>query len=260
MAFQDHELGRFVERLKAAGEWDNTLLVVAADHGHPAGTFARFGRGEFDPAPEPWQGALFDSYNTRVPLLLVFPGRIKGGQRFTEPVSMIDVLPTVLTLAGLPPPEVSQGQSLAPLLLGGAMKLRPVILDEFRVDEATGRLVGNIEVVDGRWGASLEVGPGPRGAADPARGRHAVPAGGRWGAVHPFYAEAPRLLLYDLWADPFARRAVNAAEPERVERYRQMLVRQFEAHQALSRRFQEAEASALTPEQLEQLRALGYVQ
>jgi hypothetical protein len=39
-----------------------------------------------------------------------------------------------------------------------------------------------------------------------------------------------------------------------------MLVRQFEAHQALSRRFQEAEASALTPEQLEQLRALGYVQ
>ena len=70
--------------------------------------------------------------------LFVWPGHIVGGQRFREPVvSMIDVLPTVLDLVGLPTPEVMQGQSLAPLLLGegGEWEPRPVILDEFDVDE-----------------------------------------------------------------------------------------------------------------------------
>ena len=37
---------------------------------------------------------------------------------------MIDVLPTILDLAGLPPPEVAQGRSLAPLLLGGERSSR----------------------------------------------------------------------------------------------------------------------------------------
>jgi arylsulfatase A-like enzyme len=176
-----------------------------------------------------------------------------------QPVSMIDVLPTILDLAGLPQPEVLQGHSLAPLLREQTFEPRPVILDEFRVDEHSGEMIGNIEVVDGRWGASLEIGPLAPGA-DPARGRHAVPAGGRWGAVHPFFPDAPRLLLYDLWSDPFALHAVNDEQPKLVDRYRQMLQKQFEAHRALSRRFREAGDVALTPEQLQQLRALGYIQ
>jgi len=258
MAYQDRELARFVERLKERGEWENTLLVIAADHGHPAGTFARFGRGLFDPQPEAWQGALFDAYATRVPLVFIWPARIEGGRRFDQPVSMIDVLPTLLELAGLPAPEIAQGRSLAPLLLEGRAEPHEVILDEFRVDEATGEMVGNLEIVDGRWGASLEIGPVPAGA-DPARGRHPVPAGGRWGAVHPFFPDAPRLLLYDLWNDPFALKAVNDAHPELVERYHALLLERWEAHRALAQRFGEAADTQLDPEQLEQLRALGYI-
>jgi arylsulfatase A-like enzyme len=258
MAHQDRELARFVERLKARGEWENTLLVIAADHGHPAGTFARFGRGLFDPQPEGWQGALFDAYATRVPLVFVWPARIAGGRRFEQPVSMIDVLPTILELCGLPAPEVVQGRSLAPLLLQGRATPHEVVLDEFRVDEATGEMIGNIEIVDGRWGASLEIGPGPAGA-DPARGRHAVPAGGRWGAVHPFFPETPRLLLYDLWRDPFALRAVNDEQPELVERYEKLLRERWAAHRALAQRFGEAADTPLDPAQLEQLQALGYI-
>jgi arylsulfatase A-like enzyme len=258
MAYQDHQLGRFVERLKAEGEWENTLLVVTADHGHPAGTFARFGRGLFEPQPEPWQGALFDSYATRVPLLFVWPGHIPGGRRIAQPVSLIDLVPTLLDLVDLSAPEVAQGRSLATALRGGTLEARPVILDEFRVDEATGELVGNLEIVDGRWGASLEIGPVPPGA-DPTRGRHAVPAGGRWGAVHPFFADAPRLLLYDLWNDPFALHAVNEEQPELVERYRERLLEQWAAQRALAGRFSEAGDVALSPEQLHQLQALGYV-
>ncbi len=260
MAHQDHQLGRFVEELKAAGEWENTIFVVAADHGHPAGTFARFGRGEFEPKPDGWEGALFDAYATRVPLLVVWPGKIRGSRRFTEPVSMIDVLPTLLDLAGLPRPDVAQGQSLAPLLLGREMDVRPVILDEFRVDEASGEMVGNLEIIDGRWGASLEIGPLPEGA-DPKRGRHAVPAGGRWGVHHPYFPDAPRLLLYDLARDPFVRKAVNADHPELVDKYWRLLLEQWKAHQALAQRFLDAGGeTALDPEQLQQLKALGYIQ
>ncbi len=258
MAHQDEELRRFIGRLKAQGEWEDTLLVIGADHGHPAGSFARFGRGLFDPQPEAWQGALFDAYSSRVPLVFVWPAGIEGGRRFQEPVSMIDVLPTILELVGLPAPEVAQGRSLAPLLLGGRLPSRPVILDEFRVDEASGELVGNLELIDGRWGASLEIGPMPAGA-DPHMGRHAVPAGGRWGAVHPYFPEAPRLLLYDLWNDPFALHAVNAEHPDLVERYRAELLEHWEAQQALATNFHEGESAPLEPEQLEQLRALGYI-
>jgi arylsulfatase A-like enzyme len=259
MAHQDYQLGRFVERLKATGEWQNTIFIVAADHGHPAGTFARFGRGEFEPQPDRWEGALFDSYATHVPLIVVWPGRIQGGQRFTAPVSMIDVLPTLLDLAGLPRAEVAMGESLAPLLRGRAQKPKPVILDEFRVDESTGEMIGNLEIVDGRWGASLEIGPVPAGA-DSSKGRHAVPAGGRWAAHHPFFPDVPRLLLYDLWRDPFALQAVNEHHPDLVEKYRHVLSQQWQAERALATRYEGTHATELDPEQLRQLKALGYIQ
>ena len=257
MAHQDRELERFVDRLKAEGEWENTLFVIAADHGHPAGTFSRWGRGLLEPQPEGWQGALFENYSTRVPLIFVWPRRIEGGRRFAQPVSMIDVLPTILDLTGLPMPDVLQGRSLAPLLLGRELEPRPVILDEFRVDEATGQMVGNIEMIEGRWGASLEIGPHAEGADD-SRGRHAFPAGGRWGAVHPFFPEASRLLLYDLWNDPFAARAVNDDHPDLVEHYRAALVEQWQLHQALATRFGEAGDQVLDPKVLRQLQTLGY--
>ena len=259
MAHQDHALRQFVQELEAKGEWENTILVIAADHGHPAGTFTRFGRGLVEPPPPPWEGALFDSYATHVPLVVVWPGKIQGGRRVKEPVSMIDVLPTLLELAGLPKPDVLQGQSLAPLLRGEPMKLRPVILDEFRVDEATGEMIGNLEIVDGRWGASIEIGPLPAGAAKD-RGRHSVPAGGRWGAVHPFHPNVPRLLLYDLDADRFALHSVNAEHPDLAEKYARELYHLWQAHVALRQRFTAAGETSLTPEQLQQLKALGYIQ
>lgn len=259
MAHQDYRLRQLVDGLKAAGEWDNTLLIIAADHGHPAGTFARFGRGILDPPPDPWEGALFDSFNTRVPLIFVWPAAIEGGRRFAQPVSMIDVLPTVLDLAGLPQPEILQGQSLAPLLRGqSGWQARPVILDEFRVDPASGEMTGNLEIIDGRWGASLEIRPLAEGE-DPALGRHAIPAGGRWGAGHPFFPDVPRLLLYDLSTDPFATRNVNDRYPELVSHYTELLEAQWEAHRALAQRFGSSEEAALTPDQLRTLRALGYI-
>ena len=258
MAQQDYQLWRFVERLKAIGEWDHTLLIVAADHGHIAGS-THFGVGLADPLPPPWEIAMASSYHTRVPLMMLWPARIPGGGRFDEPVSMLDILPTVLDLAGLPMPEVIQGQSLAPLLLGQeGWEQRPVVLDEFEVDPDTDELRGTIEVIDGRWGASLFIDPRPdqeriffRGHAHQNQFKEA-----RWNERPE---SVPRLLLYDLWRDPRAFYSVHEEHPDLVEHYTALLEAQFEAHQALAQQFTPGEESPLTPEQLRTLRSLGYI-
>ena len=193
-----------------------------------------------DLLPPRWTYAIFRPTVSRVPLIFLWPGHIEGGQRFREPVSMIDVLPTVLDLFDMPPPRAMQGQSLAPLLLGrDGWESRPVIFDEFWVDSATGKIQGLIEVVDGRWGASLWVGPPP----EEEDRRRPMP-----------------LLLFDLWNDEYCLEPVNEARPELVEKYAAFLEAQWGAHQALAQQFTPGDDIELTPEQLETLRSLGYIQ
>jgi arylsulfatase A-like enzyme len=245
MAHNDYQIGRLVERLKAEGEWENTLLIVAADHSTQAAGSDQ-GIAMQDSLPPCW-GPMFRPTISRVPLLFVWPGHILGGQRFSQPVSMVDVLPTLLDLVDLPEPEVMMGQSLGPLLLGTeGWEPRPVILDEFEVDQETNELRGTLEVVDGRWGASLEINPRPPDEdedEEDALWRRPVP-----------------LLLYDRWNDPFCLNSVHEEHPELVEHYTDFLEKQWEAHQALATRFTPGGEVALTPEQLETLRALGYIQ
>jgi len=239
MAHNDYQIGRLVERLKATGEWDNTLLIVAADHSIEAAIQAETPIAMMDSLPPQWNGGkMLRPSVTRIPLLFVWPGHIQAGQRFSGPaVSMIDVLPTVLDLVGLPQPEVMQGQSLAPLLLGeGGVEPRPVILDELRKGESRGW----IEVIDGRWAASLEIN-------DPNRERA------------PEQQRPVPVLLYDLWNDPYCLNSVHEEHPDLVEKYTAFLEAQFEAHQALGQYFTPAEDVVMTPEQLEMLRALGYI-
>jgi arylsulfatase A-like enzyme len=239
MAHQDYQIGRLVERLKARGEWEHTLFIVAADHGSGEAHLP-------DPLPASW-GPMFRSPVTRVPLIVVWPERIVPGQRFSHPVSMIDLLPTILDLADLPMPDVTQGQSLAPLLLGEeGWEPQPVILDEFEVDRDSGELSGFIEVIDGRWGASLLIDPSPE---DPTNAAQPVPKG-----------RPVPLLVYDLWDDPNGLHSLHEERPDLVEKYTKFLEAQWEAHQALAQRFSRSEEAPLTPEQLRTLRSLGYIQ
>jgi len=245
MAHNDHQLGRMVERLKAEGEWENTLLIVAADHSTRAAG-ADIGLSIQETLPPRWSNPMFRPSITRIPLFFVWPGHIKGGQRFDQPVSMIDVLPTILDLVDLPMPEVMMGQSLAPLLLGTeGWEPRPVILDQFWFDRESDILRGNIEVVDGRWGASLEVNPKqPKEDEDEeeALWRRPVP-----------------LLLYDRWNDYYCLNSIHEKRPDLVQKYTAFLEEQWKAHQALAKVFSRSSKEPFTPEQLETLRSLGYI-
>jgi arylsulfatase A-like enzyme len=247
MLHQDHRLGELVNRLKESGEWLRTVLIIAADHSVAAGSWD-YRLLRRDPQPEHvyHDDPVVPMHRpgvSRIPLIVVWPGHIAADQRLTQAVSLIDLLPTILDLADLPMPEVMMGQSLAPVLLGRPERWEPlpVIFDEFEVDDDSGELRGRIEVVDGRWGASLQINPDPETRADRAR-----PA---------------RLLLCDLENDPHCLVSVHDEHPDRVEKYTAFLEARLDAHRALAQRFSRSgEESVMTPEQLETLRSLGYVQ
>jgi len=236
MAYQDHMIGRLVERLKDRGEWEKTLFIVASDHG-AKGAAVPF----FDPNKPKYYAPLLAAHRSRIPMIFVWPGRIAPGQRLTQTVSMIDMLPTILDLAGLPSAEIAQGQSLAPLLLGkSGWTTRPVVLDEFNVRD--NYFFGSVEVIDGRWGASLRIDPRPDDKKGPTE------------RLRP-----AKLLLFDLWEDPEAFKSLHEARPDLVEKYSRMLDRIWKEHQALAKKFTKVGNAALAPEQIETLRSLGYL-
>jgi len=253
MAHNDYRLGQLVDRLKAEGEWENTLLIIGGDHSIAAAV-GYVGLALSDSLPPPWSKPILRPTVSRVPLMFVWPGHIEGGQRIAHPVSMIDVLPTLLDLLGLPPAEIAQGQSLAPLMLGReGWEPRPVILDEFYADLTTGELSGLIEVVDGRWGASLEINPDPEGPPEERRPAPLLLYG------PPEERRPAPLLLYDLWNDPMALWSLHEERPDLVQKYTAFLEEQFEAHLALGQYFTPSGEVELTAEQLQTLRTLGYI-
>jgi len=238
MAHVDDQIGRFVERLKAEGEWDRTLFIVAADHGSSAA-----GIIPLDPMPPEWGQTNLAACVTHIPLIISWPGKIKPGLRFVQPVSLIDLLPTILELAGLSEPDIKQGQSFAPLLLGrDGWDQRPVILDEFSVPPDTGEVYGTIDVIDGRWGASLKVGKAPW--EDNAK---------------PEYLRPAPLLLYDLWNDPQCLRSLHEGRPGLVKKYTEFLEEKLREHRSLAKKFSRAAEVPLNQEQIKTLRSLGYI-
>lgn len=113
----DREVERFFGRLKKSGLEPQTLFVLLGDHGE------KFGGHDV------WEhGATLFKNEIRVPLLIRFPRGEHAGRRITEPVSLLDVFPTLLDWAGLPAPPVPlDGTSLMPMLESGKSRLLPVV-------------------------------------------------------------------------------------------------------------------------------------
>lgn len=106
VSFVDEQLGRLLADLDRRGLSDRSVLVVTADHGESLGE-----KGWFHP------GTLFDA-EIRVPLLIRCPGLPSVRKVIDAPVQSIDILPTVLELAGVPAPGDIEGRSLVPLMRG----------------------------------------------------------------------------------------------------------------------------------------------
>lgn len=213
----------------------DTVVLLHGDHGERvmASTLAyRWYRLRRDvlgaSRTQKLEGHETDAYEDliRVPLAIVAPGRVPSGARSDQLVRQVDLMPTILDLAGVPPPPHLDGVSLLPALVEG----RPLGLEAFI--EAFGRVRGTER--DRRRGWRTE----------------------RWKFIEAPHADDVGDELFDLVADPRERRNLAAAEPA--------LVAGFKARVAAVEASAVGEGEALSPEEEAaveaRLRDLGYIE
>jgi arylsulfatase A-like enzyme len=206
-------VGALLDRLQRLGLDDRTLVVLTSDHGEAFGEHGRFLHGDLHVE------------TLHVPLILRFPGRVPQGLRVTEPVRLLDLMPTVLDLVGVPAPADVQGRSLVPSMAGGRQERDRPVASEFN---------------DGRGAERLE----------------SLRRGGL-----TYIVDGARERVFDHEADPGEQRDLAARRDED----RQALRDELAAWRAECERVGAAlrpggEGVAPSPETLEQLRALGYVE
>ena len=116
--YVDHLVGLVLERLHTFGLFENSLITVTGDHGEAFWEHEDFGHGR----------QLYEE-SLHVPLILIPPGGLSGGLRHEEPVSLVDLTPTFLAAAGLPPDNDLQGLDLHPLWEGGRLPPRIIFAE-----------------------------------------------------------------------------------------------------------------------------------
>jgi len=229
VALADFQVGRLLAWIKGHGRYDNALIAVLGDHGEVLGEHLDyFGHHHL----------LYDA-SLRVPLAIRLPG---GGQGcvMRQPVSTVDVAPTILRAAGISSPGGIDGRDLQsrPLArpvycetyLGTARRALPLDLEHRSVAPGHGTAIHQHAVRDGRWKLVLAVGP----------------------------ETSPK--LFDLDADP--------GEQTNVADDHQALVRALQKHwdlwcadHALPRRERNhRSAPGVDEEMRDRLRQLGYVE
>ncbi|HUG52875.1 MAG TPA: sulfatase [Vicinamibacteria bacterium] len=228
----DTEIGRLVERLEGLGLRESSLIAFYSDHGE-----------EFHDHGRMWHGHSVYGEMVRVPLILWGPGHVPGGLEIEEPVQLIDVMPTLLEVSGLPVPKEAQGQSLRPLLAAG---------DGHGVAAANGGWQRRPVIAEKQPMGGTEF-PG-------ASETYAIVEGG-WKLIHNVVRgpEQAEFELYDFYKDPRDQTDLSAQNPEVVGRLGRMLEGwRRTAKQARLKSDTEA-TKDLSAEQLERLRSLGYV-
>ncbi len=88
ISFIDYQVGQILETLEKTGQSDNTMIVFTADHGEHLGDYNCFGKRSFHDT------------SAKIPMLVYMKDKFEGGQQCDTPVSLIDLAPTFLNLAG----------------------------------------------------------------------------------------------------------------------------------------------------------------
>jgi arylsulfatase A-like enzyme/Flp pilus assembly protein TadD len=211
IAFADAQVGRLLQFLKEKGLYQNTLIVLSGDHGEGLGEHGEKTHGFF----------IYNS-TLHVPLIFKLPaGMSKAGKTVTAPVSLADLLPSVLEALNLPVPGEVQGKSLLPLIAGKEADASRSLYAEtfmprlhFNWSELRGLQLGNFKFID-----------------------------------------APKPELYDLAKDPGELQnlfAQKKAVGEELRAKLAVLLREYSPGQEL------AEKTGLDPALLERLKSLGY--
>jgi arylsulfatase A-like enzyme len=116
VARMDEALGDLIRELGARGLLDDTWVILTSDHGEHLGESGSY-----------VHGTTLNQPVVHVPLLFSPPSR--KGSVVNVPVSLADVAPTILALAGLEIPDTFGGRSLQNALQGGSLPRRPVVAE-----------------------------------------------------------------------------------------------------------------------------------
>ena len=221
----DRSVGELLAELERLGIAQETLVVVTSDHGEDLGDRLPLRPGNHG-------HALYDE-QLRVPLILRDPTREFAVHRVSAQVRLVDVMPTIFDLLGLPASPDRNGRSLVPLLSGEPSEPRLAWSE-----------IPHHALID----------PGVSWAVRTASHKLILtpaPAGGSGEA---------RLELYDLVADARERANVAASDPgRRSELMQQLRSLALELHASGAAVYREV-SDQPDPKLHERLRSLGYVE
>jgi len=220
----DDMLGRLFAKVRAAGLWDDTAIVVTADHGEEFFEHGKVGH----------KNTVYDE-SVHVPLIVKFPGGDPAGvdERL---VSLVDLYPTLLDLAGVAPPAPHHGRSLlaAPqperAIFHELLALRYLMNDEQEI-ETSGAQWRSIR--QGSWKLVWE-----QDLRDESR--HAIQ-------------------LFDVARDPGEQRSLSEQETARVQALAEAMVARLERFEREATGYEPGGRVTLDDTEVQRLRALGYL-
>ncbi len=215
IAYLDEQLRALFSELETAGFLENCVVVVTSDHGE-----------EFREHNWMLHGATLFHSAIKIPLLFLAPDCPSG--RVQENVSMIDIAPTLLELAGIPPAHQFQGRSLASKI------------DPSRESRVSTPLPNTNHVI-----AEL--------ASEGRMTEHSEAV--IWGNLKLVQKPSGKTVLFDIKNDPQERSSLKFEDyPEAMD-----MLRHLESFLAKTSSGEGEKSDApLDPETLENLRALGY--
>jgi arylsulfatase A-like enzyme len=223
----DEYLGRLFGVLRDLGLWENTAIIVTADHGEE---FYDHGRNSH-------KNTLYQE-SLHVPLIVKPAGKTEP-RRDDRLVNLIDLYPTVLDIAGCKPSQPHSGQSL---LEAAPDADRPVFFELKTIWTFNRKSTGESWQEIQNWTAVRQ---------------------GHFKLIHVNDISKPgipeRWELYDLAADPTEKRPLSADHDEVVGRLQAELERWSADMQSMSKLWQPGGQAQLSEEEEGRLRGLGYL-
>jgi arylsulfatase A-like enzyme len=233
IAYVDSQIGRLRDALAEAGWLDSTVIALTSDHGEEFKDHGGMGH----------KTTLYEE-QLRVPLIIACPPRVAAGRTIADRVSLLDIMPTLLALAGERPPGAAQGLDLGPLLAPGPPAAGA---DERRGRLASRPLFGELGPLGFRWEKNYCV-------------RSISQDGRKLILTYPSRGDITRGLFH-LEADASERRNLHGAkgldaEHRRLERRLSDFIKAGAAHNAGFRSRNKIEIDEAIQQKL---RSLGYI-
>jgi arylsulfatase A-like enzyme len=217
----DAAVGQMLDALEESGNRDGTIVVVTADHGELIGK-----RKVVVDHNSPFDAVL------HVPLAISFRGRLAPQSRVLQRVQLIDLVPTLLSLAGLPPASGLDGRDLSEALRGGTLEDRPAYAEPYV--GVYSRHAGDEHLLTNRKKTVITFGDRP---------------------ATPLIVRVRE--LYDLSTDPSENHDLSGREPARADAAEAALEKEIARWGAP---LEHLEVPSLGQDTLDVLRQAGYLQ